>query len=292
MAVAASLRFSLSRRSAAHPRPSAFSRAASTALTLPARAVPSLGPAYVSAPLHLAAPSRAFASSSSGAPSTGVQSEFERVAATSGPAIAKSGDNALKLRAYALYKQATSGDVTGARPGWIEVKERAKFDAHSKLKGMPREQAMSEYVSAFGGGGERGGQGEGAADMPAGSASTDPRGAFKAVVKTPMLPPGTFKGQVAFITGGGTGLGKAMATTLSKLGATVVISSRKLDVIEATAKEISAQTGGRVLAFAADVRDPDQVKAALDACEREAGVPDIVINNAAGNFVSPTGEYP
>lgn len=106
--------------------------------------------------------------------------------------------------------------------------------------------------------------------------------------KTAMLPKGTFDGQVAFVTGGGTGLGKAMAAMLSELGATVCISSRKREVIDATAKEISDQTGGRVLAIPADVRDPDAVSSALDQLESEAGLPDVVINNAAGNFISPS----
>jgi len=103
-----------------------------------------------------------------------------------------------------------------------------------------------------------------------------------------MLPADTFKGQVAFVTGGGTGLGKAMATTLSELGATVVIASRKLAVLEATAKEISDKTGNPVLAVSCDVRDISAVEAAIDFVAETAGLPDIVINNAAGNFISPT----
>ena len=103
---------------------------------------------------------------------------------------------------------------------------------------------------------------------------------------TPMLPPGTFDGKVALVTGGGTGLGKAMATFLSQLGATVVITSRKLPVLEKTAAEISGETGNKVLALAADVRDADAVRQVLDDMENAVGLPDIVINNAAGNFIS------
>ena len=80
-----------------------------------------------------------------------------------------------------------------------------------------------------------------------------------------MLPPGTFAGKVALVTGGGTGLGRAMATTLSSLGATVIIASRKLDVLEATAREIMALTGERVVPIGMDVRDPAAVAAAVDA---------------------------
>lgn len=103
-----------------------------------------------------------------------------------------------------------------------------------------------------------------------------------------MLPPGTFAGKVALVTGGGTGLGKGMATTLSKLGATVCISSRKLDVIAATAAEISAESGNKVFAFPADVRKESDIAALYDFVTAQAGLPDIIINNAAGNFVSPT----
>ncbi|XP_067932249.1 2,4-dienoyl-CoA reductase [(3E)-enoyl-CoA-producing], mitochondrial-like [Watersipora subatra] len=103
-----------------------------------------------------------------------------------------------------------------------------------------------------------------------------------------MLPAGTFDGKLAFITGGGTGIGKAMTEAISKLGGTVVITSRKLDVLEATAKEISDTTGNEVIPLAADVRNPDAVKAAVDKMVEKAGLPHVVINNAAGNFISPT----
>ncbi|XP_048576396.1 2,4-dienoyl-CoA reductase [(3E)-enoyl-CoA-producing], mitochondrial [Nematostella vectensis] len=103
-----------------------------------------------------------------------------------------------------------------------------------------------------------------------------------------MLPKDCFQGKTAFITGGGTGLGKGMTQMLSKLGATVVITSRKLDVLQKTADEISGETGNKVIAVAADVRDPEQVKAAVDECVAKSGLPDIVINNAAGNFISPS----
>ncbi|KAB5586410.1 hypothetical protein PHYPO_G00001280 [Pangasianodon hypophthalmus] len=103
-----------------------------------------------------------------------------------------------------------------------------------------------------------------------------------------MLPPGTFKDKVAFITGGGTGLGKGMTTALSALGAQCVIASRKLDVLKQTAEEISNQTGNKVHAVQCDVRDPASVKAAVDQLVTDVGLPDVVINNAAGNFISPS----
>ncbi|KAK8770865.1 hypothetical protein V5799_025889 [Amblyomma americanum] len=107
-------------------------------------------------------------------------------------------------------------------------------------------------------------------------------------IVTPMLPPGTFKNKVAIITGGGTGIGKGMAEMFSQLGANVAIMSRKQEVLDEAAKEISSKTGSKVLAVAADVRDPAAVAAAVDRCVSELGLPDIVVNNAAGNFISPT----
>lgn len=111
-------------------------------------------------------------------------------------------------------------------------------------------------------------------------------GKFPAVI-TPMLPIHTFNGKVAFITGGGTGLGKGMAKMLSALGAQVVIASRKLKVLEETALEITKETGNKVLPVQMDVRDPKSVKAGVDLTVETVGLPNIIINNAAGNFISP-----
>jgi len=115
-----------------------------------------------------------------------------------------------------------------------------------------------------------------------------PQSKFFPARKTPMLPPGTFSGRTALITGGGTGLGKGMALMLSSLGAAVAIMGRRQNVLEATAKEISGKTGNRVLACPADIRSPDAVKEALDNIEKELGLPTALVNNAAGNFISPT----
>ncbi|RYG51235.1 SDR family NAD(P)-dependent oxidoreductase [archaeon] len=73
-----------------------------------------------------------------------------------------------------------------------------------------------------------------------------------------------------------------MARRLSELGAQVVICSRKMDMLTKTAEEISAATGNPVYCVAADVRDPEAVRAAMDECEKFVGVPSIVINNGNG----------
>jgi len=117
---------------------------------------------------------------------------------------------------------------------------------------------------------------------------TRPQSKHFLVKKMPMLPKGTFAGKIALITGGGTGLGKSMALMLGALGASVAILGRRLHVLEETAKELQAKTGNRVFACSADVRDPAAVKDAIDKVEKELGLPTIIVNNAAGNFISPT----
>ncbi|CAG7731599.1 unnamed protein product, partial [Allacma fusca] len=114
-----------------------------------------------------------------------------------------------------------------------------------------------------------------------------PQAKYFPVIKSPMLPPGTFKGRTAFITGGGTGLGKGMALMLSQLGAAVAIVGRRQAVIEETAKELQGKTGNRVVGLSVDVRSPEAVKQAVDQVEQEIGLPSLIVNNAAGNFISP-----
>ena len=107
-------------------------------------------------------------------------------------------------------------------------------------------------------------------------------------VKQPMFAPGSFNGKIAFVTGGGTGLGRCIAQFLSTLGASVVIGSRKIAVLEKAALDITTLTGNRVVPVQLDVRDPSSVKQAVDLCESEFGLPNLIVNNAAGNFISPT----
>src|SRR5690606_17287659 len=96
------------------------------------------------------------------------------------------------------------------------------------------------------------------------------------------------KGKTIVVTGGGTGLGRAMATYFLQLGANVVIASRKLDVLEKAAAEMEAETGGEVLPVACDVRDVAAVEQLLTATRNRFNRVDALLNNAAGNFISPT----
>jgi NAD(P)-dependent dehydrogenase (short-subunit alcohol dehydrogenase family) len=104
----------------------------------------------------------------------------------------------------------------------------------------------------------------------------------------PMLREGALKDRVIVVTGGGSGLGKAMTTYFLELGAKVVISSRNIEKLKDTAKELEEKTGGKVLPVQCDVRHYDQVEAMLQASLTAFGKVDGLLNNAAGNFISPT----
>ncbi|WP_266205614.1 SDR family oxidoreductase [Pontibacter kalidii] len=104
----------------------------------------------------------------------------------------------------------------------------------------------------------------------------------------PMLKEGALKDKTIIVTGGGTGLGRSMVKYFLELGAHVVICSRKLEVLEQTAKELEKETGGTVLPIACDVRKYNEIEAMLQATLNKFGRVDVLVNNAAGNFVSPT----
>jgi NAD(P)-dependent dehydrogenase (short-subunit alcohol dehydrogenase family) len=104
----------------------------------------------------------------------------------------------------------------------------------------------------------------------------------------PMLKENALKGKTIVVTGGGTGLGRAMSTYFLKLGANVVISSRKLDVLQKTATEMEQEAGGKVLPVQCDVRNYDEVMAMLQKSVEVFGDVHGLLNNAAGNFISPT----
>lgn len=103
-----------------------------------------------------------------------------------------------------------------------------------------------------------------------------------------MLPAGTFQDRTIVITGGGTGLGRAMGQYLLSLGARLVICGRRREVVEKSAEEMAAATGGKTLALECDVRQPDAVEAMLDAVRERFGPIHALVNNAAGNFICPT----
>lgn len=100
------------------------------------------------------------------------------------------------------------------------------------------------------------------------------------------LAPGTFEGQTAFVTGGGTGLGREISRGLASLGARVVIASRDPEHHADLLGEAAAR-GWNVGAETLDVREPDAVtRVARSVWDRTGGV-DLVVNNAAGNFLCP-----
>jgi NAD(P)-dependent dehydrogenase (short-subunit alcohol dehydrogenase family) len=100
------------------------------------------------------------------------------------------------------------------------------------------------------------------------------------------LPAGTYDGKVVFVTGGGTGLGRAIASEFARLGASIVVASRKPEHLE-QADEAMGEIGAPVLTVTCDIRDPDQIAAAFDASIERFGLPDVLVNNAAANFPVP-----
>lgn len=103
-----------------------------------------------------------------------------------------------------------------------------------------------------------------------------------------MLRPEALKGKTIIVTGGGTGLGKSMGTYFSALGANLVITSRKIEVLEKAAQEIMERTGYPVHPVACDVREYERVEQVISEAKEKFGTIDALLNNAAGNFISPT----
>ena len=103
-----------------------------------------------------------------------------------------------------------------------------------------------------------------------------------------MLRDDALKGKTIVVTGGGSGLGKAMTRYFMELGANVAISSRNLEKLENTASDLEQKTGGVCLPLQCDVRHYDQVEAMLQKTLERFGSVDGLLNNAAGNFISPT----
>lgn len=103
-----------------------------------------------------------------------------------------------------------------------------------------------------------------------------------------MFKPGLMTGERILITGGGTGLGKAMAEACLMLGAEVYICGRRGGVVEATAAELTAAHGGKCVGLACDIRVPEAISEMLDTIWSDGGALTGLVNNAAGNFISRT----
>jgi NAD(P)-dependent dehydrogenase (short-subunit alcohol dehydrogenase family) len=100
------------------------------------------------------------------------------------------------------------------------------------------------------------------------------------------LPAGTYDGVCVFITGAGTGLGKGIAQEFARLGASLVIASRKPEHLDA-GRAAMEELGAPVVTVECDIREPDSIAAAFDAAEAAFGLPQVLVNNAAANFPVP-----
>jgi len=110
------------------------------------------------------------------------------------------------------------------------------------------------------------------------SSSANPESRYRSIFR-----PGLFDGQVHWVTGGGSGIGRCVAHELAALGATVIVSGRTLQKLDRVAAEISAD-GGRCDHVAFDIRDEDAVKAAVAAMVQRHGAVHALVNNAGGQF--------
>ena len=103
-----------------------------------------------------------------------------------------------------------------------------------------------------------------------------------------MFKEGALQSKRILVTGGGTGLGKEMASMYASLGADLYLCGRRKEVVEETAVELAREYGVQVRAFELDIRNPDAVDAVVDKIWRDGGAVDGLLNNAAGNFISRT----
>ncbi|WP_439814308.1 SDR family oxidoreductase [Zavarzinia sp. CC-PAN008] len=102
-----------------------------------------------------------------------------------------------------------------------------------------------------------------------------------------MFLPDLLKDRRILVTGGGTGLGAAMARRFAGLGATLILCGRRQAVLDETAAAIAAESGRPVTALPCDIRDPDAVEALAERIWQD-GPLDVLVNNAAGNFIAQT----
>jgi NAD(P)-dependent dehydrogenase (short-subunit alcohol dehydrogenase family) len=104
----------------------------------------------------------------------------------------------------------------------------------------------------------------------------------------PMFKNNELQNKVIVVTGGGSGLGKSMSEYFLSLGAKVVITSRNMDKLNQAKTELVEKTGGDVYPIACDIRNYDEVENMLSQTIEKYGKVDGLLNNAAGNFISPT----
>ncbi|GGZ61945.1 short-chain dehydrogenase [Mesonia mobilis] len=103
-----------------------------------------------------------------------------------------------------------------------------------------------------------------------------------------MLREDALKNKNIVVTGGGSGLGKSMTKYFLELGAQVAITSRNLEKLKTTVQELEEETGGKCFAIQCDVRNYDEVNKMKNEAIDKMGSVDVLLNNAAGNFISPT----
>ncbi|MFJ9855073.1 SDR family oxidoreductase [Streptomyces sp. NPDC101150] len=115
------------------------------------------------------------------------------------------------------------------------------------------------------------------------TASTDMKAMTSAADRTAIAP---FRGRVAMITGGGSGIGRATALRYARGGGTVIVCGRRPEPLAETA-ELIRGAGGQAGTFSLDVRDADEVRRVVDEIRGRHGRIDALVNNAAGNFVAP-----
>lgn len=106
-----------------------------------------------------------------------------------------------------------------------------------------------------------------------------------------MLKENSLKDKVIIVTGGGTGLGKEMTKSFLRLGAKVCIASRKTDVLQKSAIELRKETGGDIIYTQCDIRNYAEVEAMISKVVEHFGHFNVLVNNAAGNFISPTERF-
>ena len=103
-----------------------------------------------------------------------------------------------------------------------------------------------------------------------------------------MLKENSLRNKVILVTGGGSGLGKSMVEYFVELGANVIITSRRKELLNEVAKKINAENESKVFPVPCDVRNINEVEKVVDEAYKKFGKVDCLINNAAGNFISPT----